>query len=240
MNKQAGIGCKVKNAYRVYDRFMEKQGFYVVLGICVMVILFSALYTFRMRQALENPDLTEAQQQAVQSVGGSQDAQSLREAQSLIASQSTAELDPLPLPTTSGFTFIQPVSGFTGRTFSLTQPEYFAQSGVWQVHPGLDLEAEYGAIVSACAAGKVLSVENNSLMGLTVRIAHEDGYESLYAGLSEASYVHPGDPIMAGQTLGHVGNGVVSEGDALPHLHLEFRKNGTLVDPLPLFLGLAN
>lgn len=240
MNKHAfsGVGARLKQAYRVYDRFMEKQGFYVVLGICVLVIVVSALYTFQMRQELENPALSEAQQQAVQSVGSSQGSQTLREAQALIASKSADEGTPLTVPTVHPFTFVQPVAGFVGRSFSATEPQYFVQSSTWQIHAGLDLETDYGTVVSSCAAGTVTSLEQNPILGLTVTIQHSDGYESLYAGLSDASYVRAGDPVAAGQTIGHVGNGVLYEADGQPHLHLEVRKGGTLVDPLPLFLGV--
>ncbi len=231
------IGEKLRHGYRAYDRFMEKQGFYVMLGVCVLVIVFSALYTFRMRQELENPVLTDAQQQAVESVDSSQGSQTLREAQMMIASKS-AEPTFQPVPTVSGFAFGQPVEGFVGRSFSIAEPQYFAQNSVWQIHPGLDLEAEYGAIVSACAAGKVLSLEKDPLLGLTLVIQHQDGYESLYAGLSDAPYVRAGDPVSAGQTIGHAGNGVLAEADAPAHLHLEVRKGGQLIDPLPLFLGV--
>ncbi len=240
MNKHAfsGMGARLKRAYRTYDHFMEKQGFYVVLCICVLVIVFSAVYTFRMRQELENPVLPEEQQQAVQSVGSSQGAQTLREAQAIIASKSAVETDPVQIPKNQSFSFAQPVSGFVGRSFSLTEPQYFAQSSAWQIHPGLDLEADYGAVVSACAAGQVTTVETSSLLGLTVVIRHENGYESLYAGLSDATYVRAGDPVAAGQTIGHVGNGVLYEADQKPHLHLEVRKSDELIDPLPLFLGV--
>lgn len=240
MNKQAfaSISDKLKRGYRVYDRFMEKQGFYVVLGICVAVIVFSAIYTFRMRQELENPALSEAQQQAAQSVGSSQGAETLREAQELIASKSADSQSLLPMPTVASLAFQQPVAGFVGRAFSETEPQYFAQSSVWQIHAGLDLETNYGSIVSACASGKVTAVKNHSVLGLTIVIQHEDGYESLYAGLSDASYVHEGDPVTRGQTIGHSGNGVLYESDATPHLHLEVRKNDKLVDPLPLFLSI--
>ena len=40
----------VKKAYERYDRFMEKQGFGIVLAVCVLIILSSALYTFHFRQ----------------------------------------------------------------------------------------------------------------------------------------------------------------------------------------------
>ena len=59
------------------------------------VIVFSAIYSFRMREELENPALSEAQQQAAQSVGSSQGVQTLREAQVLIASKSAVEPAPV-------------------------------------------------------------------------------------------------------------------------------------------------
>ena len=47
---------KWKRAYQRYDRMMEKQGFYVVLAVCVLVIGLSAFYTFYLRgEAAEEP-----------------------------------------------------------------------------------------------------------------------------------------------------------------------------------------
>ncbi len=239
MNRRASsFGEKLRHGYQIYDRFMEKQGFYVLLGICVLVIVLSCLYTMNLRQSLENPDLSEQQQQAIQSVGSSQGAQTLREAQTLIASENPVANQPLAMPALAPFSILQPISGFVSRSFSQKEPQYFVQSQTWQTHTGLDLEAEYGSVVSACAAGTVSAVENNSLLGLTLTITHADGYESLYAGLSNAPYVKTGDAGAAGQTIAHVGNGVIFEADAKPHLHLEIRQNGQLVDPLPLFLGV--
>ena len=81
--------------------------------------------------------------------------------------------------------------------------------------------------------------EDNQL-GLCVRLTHEDGYQSVYAGLSNADYVRAGDPVAQGQTIGHAGNGVLAESDAEPHLHLEIWKDGRPVDPIAVFLGVDN
>ena len=82
------------------------------------------------------------------------------------------------------------------------------------------------------------SVWQDQELGLCIRIAHEHGYESVYAGLSDASYVRRGDPVREGQTIGHTGNGVLAEQDAQPHLHFEAWKGQTAVDPVDLFLGV--
>lgn len=228
--EQSKLWQGVKRAYRRYDQMMEKQGFYVVLAVCVIVIVLSAFYTFRLRDEAIEPS---GEGEQVQSAGASQ-AETLKEA--LIVSQSAGQA--LAVPTEAPFSFQQPVSGFTVRAFSDSEPQFFEHGGVWQVHTGIDLETEYGATVAASAAGRVARVEQDNQLGLCVVVDHENGYETLYAGLSGADYVRPGDPVAKGQTLGHVGNGVLAESDALPHLHFEVHYQGKPVDPLAAFLGL--
>ena len=223
----------LRRAYARYDRLMEKQGFTIVLVVCVLVIVLSALYTFHFREAW-NTAVSDLEEPSV-SAGGSQHAQTLKEAQQLIESQKAASV---VLPTEAPFQFAQPVAGFLDRDFSMQEPQYYPQANYWRVHPGIDLQADYGALVTACENGKVLRVWEDHEMGLCIRIRHSHGYESVYAGLSDASYVQAGDPVSRGQTIGHLGNGVLAESDAAPHLHFEVWKGTTAVDPVELFLGI--
>lgn len=55
--------------------------------------------------------------------------------------------------------------------------------------------------VRACLAGEVMTVVRNRSDTCTVRVLHEDGYESVYSGLSSVS-VAEGDSVSAGQILG--------------------------------------
>lgn len=227
----------VKSAYMRYDRMMEKQGFYVVLGVCVTVILLSAFFTFRMRNdAEEIPPEAGYEEAAV--AGGSQNAQTLAQAQALIASEGANA--PLSVPTEPPFRLAQPVNGFTDRTFSVTEPVFFSQTGAWRVHTGIDLLTDYGAPVAAAAGGRVVAVWQDNEMGLCIRIDHGNGYQTVYAGMSSADYARAGDPVAQGQTVGHVGNGVLAESDGEPHLHFEVHHNGKAVDPLAVFLGIDN
>lgn len=222
----------IKTAYVRYDRFMEKQGFGIVLGVCVLIIGASAVYTFHFREkwAQETVIIENSVEAA-----GQQDSQTLAQAQELVSSQSIRQVI---APTEAPFAFGQPVEGFLDRDFSMLEPQYFAAANYFRLHPGIDLQADYGAPVQACAAGKVLRVWQDHERGLCVRIRHAYGYEAVYAGLSNASYVRAGDPVAQGQTIGHVGNGVLAEKDAEPHLHLEVWLNETPVDPVELFLGI--
>ena len=120
----------------------------------------------------------------------------------------------------------------------MTEPQYYPQANYWRLHPGIDLQAAYGTVVTACSDGQVLRVWEDNELGLCIRIRHAHGYESVYAGLSDASYVKAGDPVRQRQTIGHLGNGVLAESDAQPHLHFEVWKGSTAVDPVELFLGL--
>ncbi|MDD6144041.1 MAG: M23 family metallopeptidase [bacterium] len=228
---QKDIRAQLRRAYLAYDRLMEKQGFAIVLVVCVLVIAFSALYTFHFREEWAEAPLEEP---AAYSAAADQ-AQTLLEAQELVRSKPQPSLS---LPTAKPDIFQQPVHGFLDRDFSMTEPQLFAAAHYWRVHPGIDLQADYGAVVSACADGTVTQVSEDAELGLTVRIRHANGYESVYAGLSDASYVRAGDPVRAGTTIGHVGNGVLAEGDQLPHLHFEVWKGDTAVDPVEMFLGL--
>lgn len=223
----------LRRAYARYDRLMEKQGFYIVLGVCVLVIVLSAVYTFYLRDEWEGP-LSSPEEELSLAAGGSQQAQTLSEA--LIESQGAKQ--PEATPTASPLQFVQPVSGFTDRDFSITEPQFFSHTNVWQVHPGLDLQTDYGTPVKACATGTVSRVWEDNELGLCIRISHTLGYETVYAGLSNAGYVQAGDPVSQGETIGHTGNGVLAEEDAQPHLHFEVWKDGRPVDPLEVFLGI--
>lgn len=223
----------LKKAYLWYDRMMEKQGFYVVLAVCVLVIVLSAVYTFRIRDE-ESRRITARQ---AETAGGNQESQTLTEAMELISSQNPVQAAN-PVPTESPLVLQQPVDGFVDREFSLEQPQFFAASGMWQIHPGIDLAAEYGTPVVCCLPGKVTSVVKDNQLGLTVVVSHSGGYESVYAGLAAADYVRPGDEVAKGQTIGHTGNGVLAESDGGAHLHFEIRRDGKPVDPLAVFLGI--
>ena len=233
MQQSKGLRDGLKKAWIRYDRFMEKQGFYLVLAVCILVILLSALYTFRYREKWREDEVAHHAESMM--TGGTQDAQSLAEAQKLVQGQSTQSV---LIPQETKLRFSQPVEGFLDRDFSITEPQLFEAAHYWRVHIGIDLQAEYGTPVTACADGHVTVVEKDNEKGLCIRISHDLGYQSVYAGLSDASYVRHGDPVRRGQTIGHVGNGVLAEADAAPHLHFEVWKGQSPIDPVELFLGV--
>ena len=100
--------------------------------------------------------------------------------------------------------------------------------GVYKYHSGIDIGASYGANILACASGTVILSGWNGGYGNCVIIDHGGGITSLYGHMSSIK-VSSGQQVAGGQVIGLIGSTGVSSG---PHLHLEFRTNGELVDPL--------
>lgn len=95
-------------------------------------------------------------------------------------------------------------------------------------HSGLDIAAPTGTTIKAAAAGTViLSGDYGNGYGKYVRISHGNGVETLYAHCSKL-YVSEGDTVAQGDKIAAVGSTGNSTG---PHLHLEIRVNGAVLDP---------
>jgi murein DD-endopeptidase MepM/ murein hydrolase activator NlpD len=96
-----------------------------------------------------------------------------------------------------------------------------------RMHAGVDFATGLGAPVRAAAEGTVATAGAEGGYGLTVRVHHADGAETVYAHLSSIE-VAPGQPVGVGQDLGREGSTGRSTG---PHLHFEVRYGGAPVDP---------
>lgn len=93
---------------------------------------------------------------------------------------------------------------------------------------GIGISAAAGTPVKAVETGKVELVQNLGTYGLTVVLAHGNGYRSLYTHLLDAK-VSMGQDVVKGQAIGSVGGGNTDEG---PHLYFEIRgENGIALDP---------
>jgi murein DD-endopeptidase MepM/ murein hydrolase activator NlpD len=95
-------------------------------------------------------------------------------------------------------------------------------------HNGIGIAAPAGTPVRAVEGGSVALVERISTYGLSVIVAHGDGYYSLYMQLASAS-VRKGDTVAKAQVVGTVGG---QNSDYGPHLQFQIRgENEVALDP---------
>ena len=130
--------------------------------------------------------------------------------------------------------FVSPADGAVISGYSLSVPVYSLTMNDYRTHNGVDIVTESAASVRACADGEVVSMGYNPMMGMSVRISHGAGVESVYRNLAEdlAGGLKVGSKVAAGDVIGTVGDTALIECEEEPHLHFELAVNGENVDPL--------
>jgi murein DD-endopeptidase MepM/ murein hydrolase activator NlpD len=118
-------------------------------------------------------------------------------------------------------------------------PAYYRQFGL-DGHEGIDYALSSGQVVFACADGIVKMVKPGMdsgwhNYGIHLRIAHADGYETIYAHL-QTVLVREGQSVLAGDKIARGDNTGNSTGN---HLHLTLKKDGIIIDPTPYIVALS-
>jgi murein DD-endopeptidase MepM/ murein hydrolase activator NlpD len=103
-------------------------------------------------------------------------------------------------------------------------------------HLGIDYAAASGTPVWAVANGRVTFRGWLGGLGKTVKIRHENGYESWYGHLSRFPDLRLGQRVRQKQVIGYVGSTGLSTG---PHLHFTLQRNGRLVNPSTMHAASA-
>jgi murein DD-endopeptidase MepM/ murein hydrolase activator NlpD len=93
---------------------------------------------------------------------------------------------------------------------------------VYRAHLGTDYGAPVGTPVQAIGSGRVTFAGRKGGEGNMIEIAHAGGYQTMYLHLSRI-FVHPGQPVEIGRTIGLVGSTGLATG---PHLDFRFLQKG--------------
>ncbi|MBK9548974.1 MAG: M23 family metallopeptidase [Gemmatimonadetes bacterium] len=111
----------------------------------------------------------------------------------------------------------------------LSRGRFHPVLGVFRRHEGIDYAANSGTPVRAASEGQIVRAGWAGGYGRLVEIRHRNGITTRYAHLSSISVkARPGARVGQGDIIGNVGSSGLSSG---PHLHYEFRVNGTARDP---------
>lgn len=93
---------------------------------------------------------------------------------------------------------------------------------IYRPHMGTDYGAPVGTPVQTIGSGRVIFAGRKGGEGNMVQIAHFNGYETMYLHLSRM-FVHPGEHVEIGKTIGLVGSTGLATG---PHLDFRILQRG--------------
>jgi len=124
----------------------------------------------------------------------------------------------------------------TTQKYGANKP-YYNKLGLPEGHEGVDGYGTSDRVYSVADGVVKLVAKDNSVhpYGNHIRIAHEGGYESIYAHLRGfKDGLVAGSPVVAGQLIGYMGNTgnvIKSATSSGIHLHLSIKLNGKVIDP---------
>ena len=126
-----------------------------------------------------------------------------------------------------------PINGeFTiTRHYANDRLQWNATANQWQGFRSMNLQAELGTPVVATYAGTITEVSRNQTTGVTVRIQHAHGLETVFSGLAPELDVRRGDTVKKGQQIGLFGDTLALEARDGPTLRIQVYQNGQRVNP---------
>ena len=101
--------------------------------------------------------------------------------------------------------FCAPVSGEIIKDFANDTLIYSNTLEEWTTHLGIDIKANKTSIVVASEKGTVESIKTDPRYGLTITIAHENDFKTIYSNLLTTEFVLEGETVEKGQTIATVG-----------------------------------
>lgn len=217
-------------------------GFYAVLALCIIAVGiggYALLFGQDTSQPVEEtvpeieasaptPDISETVEEppTVETVSPEPE-----EEETAPVSMPEEIVDDTPVVAEQPRLIVSPLQGEVVAAFSVDELVYNETLEDWRTHDGIDISAQLGTSVMAACSGTVVSVTDDALMGTTVVLSHDGGYQTTYANLQAKPTVSEGDSVSAGQIIGAVGSTAAAESAQGPHLHFSVTKNGDAVDP---------
>ncbi len=120
-------------------------------------------------------------------------------------------------------TFLRSPLKFTATiTSHFSKSRYHPLLKIFRPHMGTDFRAPVGTPVQTIGSGRVEFAGRKGGEGNMIQIAHSDGYETMYLHLSRI-FVHQGERVEIGKTIGLVGSTGLSTG---PHLDFRILQRG--------------
>lgn len=220
----------MNNKLNKVKQFFKKEGFYVILFVCLCAVATVAAVTATKSRANNKEDvaLKQIENEVVNQPEKPDNALQVQD-----------NLEPVPVVEGNNIQavsnqqeikFSNPVEGTLGRSYS-EDPVYWATTDSYKTHLAMDIKSEQGMKVLATSAGVVKNVGVNT-EGTYIEIDHQNGFSTIYGNLQEEVSVNVGDSVTAGQEIGKVGNTTnLAYEEYGSYLHFQVLENGVEVDP---------
>ena len=128
--------------------------------------------------------------------------------------------------------FSKPVEGTILQQNSKNKHVFYKTLSDWRTHDGIDIAAKQNTPVKAIADGFVENINSDdNRWGVCVTINHQNGFKSVYKGLSEQLQVKLDQKVKKQDVIGTVGKTNKMESDLDEHLHFMLQKEDEWVDP---------
>jgi murein DD-endopeptidase MepM/ murein hydrolase activator NlpD len=133
--------------------------------------------------------------------------------------------------------FLRAPVDFTRISSGFTLRRFHPILNIIRAHKGVDYAAPTGTAIKAAGDGRVSFIGIQGGYGRVIILDHGNSITTLYGHMSRfAPSLRVGNRVSQGQTIGFVGQSGAATG---PHLHYEYRINGTHKDPRTVPLPAA-
>lgn len=189
-----------------FKNFLKKEGFYVVLFICICTVATVAgLAVSKSKKTIVASNPTQTTSSSVSSSTSSNDTNSAKSVpDNAVEVKKNTDMAIVTNTTATKTELINPVNGKVLIKYTGANSMISTKSGSRSML-GVYLTSKQNTSVLAAESGKVEKVETNSTHGLSVVINHNNGLKTTYANLSKA-LVKVGQEVKKSDAIGVTGN----------------------------------
>lgn len=229
-----------KNYKQKVKDFFRKEGFYIVLFICLCIVTTVGTIVYKKASNSKSQSGVADQNQEITLNVDDKDKNVSSEVPNAERAENSQKQQDSKgatkqVATSNDIKLKNPIEGALIRGYTYPKPVKINDSELRTIS-GIDVQAKVGSDVKAAAEGVVESVGQGDVQeGITILIKHPNGMKTKYCNLDSKTLVKQGDKVTAQTVIGKVGASVKIFGDdySKEYLNIQvFNANNEQVDPL--------
>lgn len=203
-----------KNYKQRVKNFFKKEGFYVVLFLCLCVVTTATIISYK-KANNKQADLNDINKNKIslnlddsdqtKDIPNAEKANNTGKTNESTNKENSNNNSSKAASAASEVNFTKPIEGTLLRAYTYPKPVKVDEDSQRTIR-GIDIKASIGASVKAAEEGIVESAGNDGVEdGETVVIAHVNGMKTKYCNLQEKILVKKGDKVTKDTVIGTVG-----------------------------------